>query len=58
VLGLCVLVIRQIYRPQEDLVRARGWADDPAGGVFDGAPDDPPSWLPARLRPTIMTIRP
>ncbi|MEB3069233.1 glycosyltransferase family 87 protein [Mycolicibacter sp. MYC017] len=52
VLGLCVLVIRQIYRPQYDLVRARGWADDPAGGVFDGAPDDPPSWLPARLRPS------
>lgn len=52
VFGLCVLVIRQIYRPQCDLVRARGWADDPAGGVFDGAPDNPPSWLPARLRPS------
>ncbi|MEB3020041.1 glycosyltransferase family 87 protein [Mycolicibacter sp. MYC098] len=39
VLGLCALVIRQIYRPDEDLVRARGLVDDPAGGVFDGAPD-------------------
>ena len=51
VMGLCALVIRQIYRPQQDLVRAYGWVDDPAGGVFDRAPDAPPSWLPARLRP-------
>ncbi|CAJ1506452.1 glycosyltransferase family 87 protein [[Mycobacterium] kokjensenii] len=51
VVVLCALVIRQIYRPGEDLVRAHDWADDPAGGVFDRAPDAPPSWLPARLRP-------
>jgi uncharacterized membrane protein len=51
VVGLCALVIRQIYRPERDLVRAGGRVDDPAGGVFDGAPDEPPSWLPARLRP-------
>lgn len=59
VLGLCVLVLRQIYRPGVrataggggDLVRWRGRADDPAGGVFDGAPDALPRWLPARLRP-------
>ncbi|WP_370492275.1 glycosyltransferase family 87 protein [Mycobacterium sp. pW045] len=41
VLGLCALVIRQIYRPDQapvDLVRERG-VDDPAGGVFDRAPD-------------------
>jgi uncharacterized membrane protein len=50
VLGLCALVVRQIYRPGEDLVRMRGWVDDPSGGVFDGAPDDPPPWLPDWLR--------
>ncbi|MGV0698897.1 glycosyltransferase family 87 protein [Mycolicibacter sinensis] len=50
VLGLCALVIRQIYRPDQapvDLVRERGF-DDPAGGVFDRAADAPPAWLPAR----------
>ena len=51
VVGLCALVIRQIYRPDLDLVRCRGEVDDPAGGVFDGAPDAPPSWLPDWLRP-------
>lgn len=51
VLGLCALVLRQIYRPADDLVRGRGRADDPAGGVFDGAGDAFPGWLPARLRP-------
>ncbi len=50
VIALCVLVVRQIYRPAEDLVRARG-VDDPAGGVFDKAADDPPTWLPSWLRP-------
>lgn len=48
---LCVLVIRQIYRPDEDLVRWAGRVDDPAGGVFDGAHDAPPNWLPGWLRP-------
>ncbi len=38
VIGLCALVVRQIYRPSEDLVR-RGGVDDPVGGVLDGAPD-------------------
>jgi uncharacterized membrane protein len=51
VLALCVLVVRRIYRPEEDLVRWGGRVDDPAGGVFDRAPDAPPSWLPAELRP-------
>jgi uncharacterized membrane protein len=51
VLVLCALVIRQIYRPEEDLVRWSGRVDDPAGGVFDRAPDAPPRWLPAELRP-------
>ncbi|WP_234794181.1 glycosyltransferase family 87 protein [Mycolicibacterium flavescens] len=57
VVGLCVLVIRQIYRPELDLVRARGEVDDPAGGVFDRAPDDPPRWLPDWLRPDASRLR-
>jgi uncharacterized membrane protein len=51
VLALCALVVRQIYRPEEDLVRWGGRVDDPAGGVFDRAADAPPSWLPGWLRP-------
>jgi uncharacterized membrane protein len=51
VVSLCALVIRQIYRPDEDLVRWSGRVDDPAGGVFDRAADLPPGWLPDRLRP-------
>jgi uncharacterized membrane protein len=51
VLALCALVVRQIYRPEEDLVRWGGRVDDPAGGVFDWAGDAPPSWLPGWLRP-------
>ncbi len=51
VVALIVLVIRQIRRPELDLVRHRGAVDDPAGGVFDRAPDNLPSWLPAWLRP-------
>lgn len=46
VIALCVLVIRDIYRPERDLVRRGDPAgpearvlDDPAGGVLDGAPD-------------------
>ena len=51
VVGLVVLVVRQIYRPEQDLVRMGGRIDDPAGGVFDGAPDSFPQWWPQRLRP-------
>ena len=51
VLALCGLVIRQIYRPEEDLVRWGGRVDDPAGGPFNRAPDAPPGWLPDWLRP-------
>jgi len=51
VIALCALVIRQIYRPELDLVRWRGQVDDPSGGVFDRAPDAPPNWLPDWLRP-------
>lgn len=56
VVALCALVIRQIYRPDLDLVRSRG-VDDPAGGVFDDAPDAPPRWLPDWLRPDRDRIR-
>ncbi len=51
VMVLCALVIRQIYRPDEDLVRWQGRLDDPAGGVYDRAPDALPGWLPGWLRP-------
>jgi uncharacterized membrane protein len=54
VLGLCALVVAAIYRPQRDIVRSGGHGspvDDPTGGVFDGADDNPPRWLPRRLRP-------
>lgn len=51
VIALCALVIHQIYRPDEDLVRWGGRVDDPAGGPFDRAPDAPPGWLPDWLRP-------
>lgn len=52
VIGLCALVIRQIYRPEEDLVR-RDYLDDPAGGVVDRAPDPLLPWLPEPLRPRL-----
>jgi uncharacterized membrane protein len=52
VIAMCALVVRDIYRPQLDLVRVRGLADDPAGGLFDGAPDAQPRWLPDWLRPS------
>lgn len=57
VISLCALVIRQIYRPELDLVRCGGQVDDPAGGVFDRAPDDPPRWLPDWLRPADRRVR-
>ncbi|GAT08917.1 transmembrane protein [Mycolicibacterium novocastrense] len=57
VVALCALVVRQIYRPELDLVRARGVVDDPAGGVFDRAPDAPPRWLPDWLRPDGSRLR-
>ena len=51
VVSLMILVVRQIYRPQSDLVRWRGRLDDPGGGVFDRAPDAFPSRFPNWLRP-------
>ncbi|NKQ53237.1 DUF2029 domain-containing protein [Amycolatopsis sp. K13G38] len=38
VVGLCVLVIREIYRPALDKVRLAG-VDDPAGGALDNVGD-------------------
>jgi uncharacterized membrane protein len=38
VLVLCVVIIRDIYRPERDPVRLAG-DDDPSGGFLDGAPD-------------------
>ncbi|MBV8291092.1 MAG: DUF2029 domain-containing protein [Mycobacterium sp.] len=58
VLALCALVVRQIYRPEEDLVRWGGRVDDPAGGVFDRAGDAPPSWLAPWLRPARLRRSP
>ena len=55
VIALCALVIRQIYRPELDLVRCRGEVDDPSGGVFERAADAPPAWLPGWLRPRPAT---
>jgi uncharacterized membrane protein len=51
VIGLMALVVRQIYRPDLDLVRWNGRVDDPAGGVFDRAEDALPQWFPRWLRP-------
>lgn len=51
VLILMALVIRQIYRPAEDLVRWDRRLDDPGGGIYDRAPDAFPDWWPQRLRP-------
>jgi uncharacterized membrane protein len=39
VLLLSALVIRDIIRPEHDVVRVEDGADDPAGGVLNGAPD-------------------
>ncbi|MFX4291851.1 glycosyltransferase family 87 protein [Streptomyces bohaiensis] len=37
-LYLCVLVVRDVLRPEHDIVRRDG-SDDPGGGVLDGAAD-------------------
>jgi uncharacterized membrane protein len=39
VLVLCLLVLRAVWRPEHDVLRADGVEDDPHGGVLDGAPD-------------------
>ncbi|WP_171164704.1 glycosyltransferase family 87 protein [Streptomyces sp. I05A-00742] len=37
-LYLCVMVVRDVLRPDRDVIRRDG-SDDPSGGVLDGAPD-------------------
>ncbi len=56
VVGLVILVIRQIYRPAQDLVRLGGRIDDPSGGVFDRADDAFPPWWPRRLQPAVTEV--
>lgn len=46
-IGLCALIVREIYRPGHDLVRLTG-QDDPCGGFLDGA-DDRRVWRPTLL---------
>ena len=48
---LCALVVRDVLRPEEDLVRAAG-EDDPAGGVLDDAPDSGPAIASREVRNT------
>jgi hypothetical protein len=38
-LGLCSLVIRDIWHPEHDVVRRTTGRDDPVGGVLEDAPD-------------------
>ncbi|MFC9432860.1 glycosyltransferase family 87 protein [Nocardia sp. NPDC057030] len=56
VVALCALIVRQIYRPGEDLVR-RDYVDDPIGGIVDRAPDPLLAWLPEFLRPRVAPAR-
>ncbi|MET7748067.1 glycosyltransferase 87 family protein [Micromonospora sp. NPDC005367] len=50
VVVIYALIVRDILRPERDAVRAT-YADDPDGGVLDGAPDAP--WIARRmLRPS------
>ncbi|MFF3867869.1 glycosyltransferase family 87 protein [Micromonospora sp. NPDC001898] len=53
---LCVLVVKEILDPGRDAVRAT-YADDPDGGVLDGAPDAP--WYDRwRQRPSDVPAEP
>ncbi|MFF0489014.1 glycosyltransferase family 87 protein [Nocardia sp. NPDC004068] len=52
VLGICLLIVRQIYRPLEDPIRRDG-VDDPVGGILDRAADPLLPWLPSPLRPRL-----
>ncbi|GIJ28822.1 membrane protein [Micromonospora qiuiae] len=54
VVALCVLVVQEILHPERDAVR-NSYADDPDGGLFDGAPDAP--WL-QRWRASRATAAP
>ena len=48
-LAIAALVVRDMWQPWRDVVRAEG-ADDPGGGVFDGAPDAVDRPAPAYAR--------
>ncbi|WP_067826454.1 glycosyltransferase family 87 protein [Nocardia inohanensis] len=50
VIALCALVIRQIYRPEQDPVRRDG-LDDPSGGLLDRTRDPSDPWLPPFWQP-------
>ncbi|BDT89898.1 glycosyltransferase family 87 protein [Nocardia cyriacigeorgica] len=56
VIIVCALIVRQIYRPEDDLVR-RDFVDDPVGGPLDHATDPLLPWLPERLRPKEGRVR-
>ncbi|MEX2289998.1 MAG: glycosyltransferase 87 family protein [Mycobacteriales bacterium] len=49
-LVLVGFVVRDVLAPERDVVRAQG-ADDPAGGVLDGAPDRAAAWIGWRRSP-------
>jgi uncharacterized membrane protein len=53
VVALCVLVIKDILRPERDVVR-HTYADDPDGGVLDGVPDAP--WVSRWRRPELDVV--
>ncbi|MDR1998913.1 MAG: glycosyltransferase 87 family protein [Frankiaceae bacterium] len=52
-LVICGMIVREMWRPELDVVRTDGSGavlrDDPGGGIFDAAPDHPP--LPRAHRP-------
>jgi uncharacterized membrane protein len=52
---LCGLVVREVWRPELDVVR-HTYADDPDGGVLDGAPDA--SWVESLRRRVRVAHRP
>ncbi|MEU7763508.1 glycosyltransferase 87 family protein [Nocardia sp. NPDC049190] len=56
VVALCAVIVRQIYRPDEDLVR-RDYVDDPVGGIVDRMSDPLLPWLPEPLRPRVAPPR-
>ncbi|MGO4615342.1 glycosyltransferase family 87 protein [Nocardia sp. 2YAB30] len=56
VVALCAVIVRQIYHPEEDLVR-RDYVDDPVGGIVDRMPDPLLPWLPEHLRPRVALTR-
>ncbi|MEU7630164.1 glycosyltransferase 87 family protein [Nocardia sp. NPDC049220] len=56
VVALCAVIVRQIYRPDEDLVR-RDYVDDPVGGIVDRMSDPLLPWLPEPLRPRVALPR-